>query len=428
MLDGAAVKIQIAPGPVPFAPKPAIIAFGLMALCACEPRAPDPVKAPTPDFQADIQFVCDQVPNTYVYYAERQSIWESACAAALTEIDNVQSGRVFLSLLERLIDDLYDPHISLNTNSSSSPRLVPSGTDLWVELKGETHVIVGVRPGSGAARAGLELDDVLVSFNDLTPGQLILTRMHSRPDIRPRERQAWALNAALAGYRDQARRIKIERDGQPLIFDLGDPEPEPASAPLLVREMQGDVGYIRFNNSLGDGATVSAFNQALATLSETRGLILDLRDTPGGGNTDVAEPMLGRLIDEPRPYQVTIDPETGPDPRSILPIGPEPYDAPVIALVGRWTGSMGEGMAIGLDGMGRAELLGDQMAGLAGGTQDLVLEQSGVSVRLPAYDLTHLDGTPRHVWRVSEQQAADAGDQADALLQRAIFRLRGLNE
>lgn len=411
-----------------FTRKAALIVLGVILLSACEPSAPDPIDGTTPNFKADLQHVCDQVPDTYAYYSERQPIWESACAAALIKIDGVQSGGAFLTVLERLLDDLYDPHISLNTNSPRSPRLVPSGTDLWVEPKGEAHVIVGVRPDSGAARAGLELGDVLVSFNDLTPEQLILTRMHSRPDIRSIGRESWALNAALAGYRDQPRQIEIERDDQPATYDLGDPEPERASTPLSARVMQDDIGYIRFNNSLGDGATVSAFNQALANLSETGALILDLRDTPGGGNTDVAEPMLGRLINEPRAYQITVDPETGAVPRSINPVGAWAYEAPIIALVGRWTGSMGEGMAIGLDGMGRAEILGDRMAGLAGGTQDLVLEQSGISVRLPAYDLTHLDGTPRHLWRVSKPQPADAGDQEDALLQRAIVKLRNLNE
>jgi hypothetical protein len=39
-------------------------------------------------------------------------------------------------------------------------------------------------------------------------------------------------------------------------------------------------------------------------------LFLDLRDTPGGGNTDVAEPIIGGFIDHQRPYQ-RIEPMRG---------------------------------------------------------------------------------------------------------------------
>jgi carboxyl-terminal processing protease len=42
-----------------------------------------------------------------------------------------------------------------------------------------------------------------------------------------------------------------------------------------------------------------------------------------------------------------------------------------VVLVGRWTASMGEGMAIGLDAMKRATIVGTRMAGLNGAVFDL---------------------------------------------------------
>jgi carboxyl-terminal processing protease len=52
-----------------------------------------------------------------------------------------------------------------------------------------------------------------------------------------------------------------------------------------------------------DSRSVPAFDSALAALRNTRGLVLDLRNTPGGGNTDVAELILGRLITRAAGYQ-----------------------------------------------------------------------------------------------------------------------------
>jgi len=123
------------------------------------------------------------------------------------------------------------------------------------------------------------------------------------------------------------------------------------------------------------------------------------------------------------PYQITVDPSAGAISRKIFPTGAWTYEKPIIALVGRWTGSMGEGMAIGLDGMTRATVMGDCMASLAGGTNDIVLTQSGISIRIPTYDLTHIDGTPRHLWCVDMPVTADAGNQNDILLESALEKL-----
>jgi carboxyl-terminal processing protease len=215
----------------------------------------------------------------------------------------------------------------------------------------------------------------------------------------------------------------VKRDDVEMSFDLGDPEPKRIESPITVSMIQNKVGVIRFNNSLGNDETVSAFNDALENLSGTQGLVIDLRDTPGGGNTGVAEPILGRLVDTRKAYQVTVDPIEGTITRSISPTGPWTYEQPIVALVGRWTGSMGEGMAIGLDGMRRADVIGDCMAALAGGINDITLQQTGISIRVPAYDLTHVDGTPRHLWCVETPVTADAGNQEDELLAAAIAKL-----
>lgn len=405
----------------------AIGALGLLVMAACTPSGTEAELEQAPDYKADIRQVCAELPGKYVYFSERKPIWGDACAKALLEIEQAETGLQFLRILERLLDDLYDPHISLNTNSASSPRLLPSGTDIWLEPENQAQVIVAVRPGGGAAHVGIKVGDKLVSFNALSSSELIATRVHSKSEINSTQRQVWALNAAVAGYRNEPRLIVVERDSVQISLKLSDPEPERADETVSARVLQTGVGYIRFNNSLGNSDTISAFNDALDDLSDSKGLVIDLRDTPGGGNTGVAEPILGRLVSVNTPYQITVDPKRGPTTRSISPTGPWAYDQPIVTLVGRWTGSMGEGMAVGLDGMARAELMGDCMAGLAGGTDDLLLAQSGISIRIPAYDLTHIDGTPRHLWCLEAPQTADMGNEEDTLLKRAILRIEAMN-
>ena len=71
------------------------------------------------------------------------------------------------------------------------------------------------------------------------------------------------------------------------------------------------------------------------------------------------------------------------------------YRAPLVVLVARWTGSMAEGMAIGLDGMGRATIVGTRMAGLNGAVFDLELPNSRIRLAYAGEKLSHVDGTPR---------------------------------
>jgi len=398
-------------------------AIGLFVIASCSIGESDERAQEARNFKADILQTCSDVPRRYVYFNEREVIWEHACRQALQDIEQGDDILHFLTILERLLDDLYDPHISLNTNSDYSPRLVPSGADLWVARSDGRHNIVAVRPGSGAAKAGIRTGDRLVSLNNLTPDELLTTRIHSKPELSSQRRKDWALNAAVAGYRQKSRQIIIEREGTELLFDLGDPEPERIDALVTTQLIENGIAYVRFNNSLGNSDTVNSFDDALDGFSNTKGLILDLRDTPGGGNTGVAEPILGRLISTTKPYQVTVDPKQGSFTRSISPTGSFTYRQPIAVLVGRWTGSMGEGMAIGLDGMQRAAIIGDCMAGLAGGIENIELAQSGISIRIPAYDLTHIDGTARHLWCPEKPQAADTGNDEDELLARAILKV-----
>jgi carboxyl-terminal processing protease len=67
----------------------------------------------------------------------------------------------------------------------------------------------------------------------------------------------------------------------------------------------------------------------------------------------------------------------------------------MVVLVNRWTGSMGEGMAIGLDGMHRAVVVGTRMAGLNGGIFQLELPNTRIRINYTGERLNHINGTPR---------------------------------
>ena len=332
----------------------------------------------------------------------------------------------WIGVLEDVLGELYDHHVSLGTNTSASPRLVPTGADLWGEVVGERALITEVRRGAAAERAGLRAGMVVTRIGGRATADAVAAR---RPAINGRgdpEAASWAFRVLLAGTHDTSRRLTACttpdacRD-----YALDPPELPDASTPVTSR-LDGDIGYVRIENSLGNSDTVAAFDAALATLAPARGLILDLRDTPSGGSTDIAEPILGRFLDAPRDYQRVFAPgrDGAPWNKQLAPRPPfEPR--PLVVLVDHWTGSMGEGMAIGLDAAHRATVVGTPMAGLRGGIAGVTLPHSAITVRFQNERLFHVDGTPRERWMPPILVEPAGGEPTDPILERGVRTLRG---
>jgi carboxyl-terminal processing protease len=366
----------------------------------------------TPEqYEADFDTLWGSLDRRYAYFDARQTDWAAVRTIHRPQARQVKSKAEFVGLLERVLEELYDPHTHLNTNTASSPRLVPSGADLWAEWRDGSAVIVQVRPDTSAARAGLRSGMEVLSYNGAEIVAAVDARVGRslrRPDPAARD---WALRVILAGRRDETRTLVVRSGGaeRRVVLDDGNgrrPGGESDGRPLEHRRLAGDVGYIRLRDSLGRTEAIAAFDAALAELKDTRGLVLDLRDTPGGGNSTVARGLMGRLVDRERPYQKHVlteeERETGIR-RSWLelvsPRGPFAYTAPLAVLVDHWTGSMGEGVAIGLDAAGRGCVVGTRMAGLLGAKAGESLPHTGIGFSFAVEKLYHVDGRPREDYR-----------------------------
>ena len=64
-------------------------------------------------------------------------------------------------------------------------------------------------------------------------------------------------------------------------------------------------------------------------------------------------------------------------------------------MVGHWTGSMGEGIAIGFDAMERAKIIGTKMAGLLGAISNFQMSETKIGFQFSTERLYHINGTSR---------------------------------
>jgi carboxyl-terminal processing protease len=292
-------------------------------------------------------------------------------------------------------------------------------------------VVTAVRRGSDAERAGIQVSDQVLKVGQFPAEEAVAQRLTPAVDRTDPKARGWALLSVLTGRAEEARHFTLKvRDGSvrevslPVLrgFDRSAGELTSATLP-------GNIGLIRFNNSLGDQKTVAAFDSALQRLRGTRALILDLRDVPSGGDSSVALGIMGRFVKTMLPYQRHRIPHYGqPDVERnwvemTAPRGPFPYDAPLAVLVDHWTGSMGEGMAIGFDAMHRAVVVGTEMAHLAGAVTDFRLTRTGVDVAFATEQLFHVNGTPRQDWLPPVLVSAPVTRDRDPILARALQEL-----
>ena len=357
--------------------------------------------------EEDFDFMWSEIGSSYAYFDKKTTDWEKVKTLYRPRLKEVATREEFIGILEGVLEELYDPHAHLNTNTATSPKLIPSGTDLWAEWNGDRAVLTEVRAGSAAERVGLKAGVEVYGIDGSSVREAVDRRMPKSLRAQDPSARDWALRAVLAGQRGQARRIiaqTMRTRGEFVIED------QPATEPKDDRRLhhhrlapdEVNVGYIRIHNSLGSMELLQDFDVALKELEGTAGLILDLRDTPSGGNTTVARGIMGRFLEREGFYQKHSLPEeerTTGVKRSwvevVSPRGDRPYKAPVVVLVDHWTGSMGEGIAIGMDGLKRATVVGTRMAGLLGATHQVTLPNSGIGVNVPAEKLFHVSGTPR---------------------------------
>jgi carboxyl-terminal processing protease len=258
-----------------------------------------------------------------------------------------------------------------------------------------------VRHASPAATAGIRAGDLLASIGGIPTEAAVDTFWRELGLPVTEERADYAARVLAAGRRDRPRDLTVRhgRDERRLTLPNLYGIPGKTEPVTVTRDLVRTV--IRINNSLGDQATIAAFDAAMATLPRGAPLMLDLRDTPSGGNTSVARAIMGWFVDRPRSYQVHQLPaeerETGIARQWIEQVLPRPgkhHATLPVVRVGRWTGSMGEGLAIGFAALG-ARIEGTRMAGLKGAVYDFKLPSSDLVVKLPAERLYTVRGLPR---------------------------------
>jgi carboxyl-terminal processing protease len=309
----------------------------------------------------DFDIAWRAIENDYAYFdGANRARWRKARERLRPAAARAPTPQLFAAQLQALVDTLRDDHVTLSGRAVPAARRIPYELDVWPRwLRGQV-AIEAVKTYSDADVAGLHAGMNVTRVQDVPVERALREKLAGESagaaDIE------WALRRILAGPRVGVQRMEVREGARIVSIDIERNAPASSTAPPILGRRMGeerDIGYIRVRLGAGDPDLVAHFDGALGHMSDTRALILDLRETAGPAPRDTARAILARLA--------------RPDAK-----------APLVVLVDRWTAGEGEQLALELASSAQARIVGTQTAGLRGELDHRTLPATGIVVSFPA--------------------------------------------
>ena len=413
-----------------------IILFLLLSqLFSCDQRP----QIKTGQYSQDFNYFWTTINDEYCYFNKKQTNWQKVKEIYAPVIDTITNRDQFVTVLEKALYEIYDHHAILNTNNDNSQRLVPAGADIWAEYINGKPVITELRRGLGAEASGILAGMEVTAVNDTPIESAIKTLMPKSLKLADTEAKNFVLRIVLAGNHTQPRKLTLKYGG--IVKDFFPDKTgmllENINYPAKIEsKLIGGIGYIKINDCLYDNELIRAFDSVMQTFKNTTSLILDLRETPSGGNTSVARAILGWFINKEHFYQkheYYAEEKSSGIKRSweeiVSPRKDKYYGKPLVILCNHWTGSIAEGIVIGFDALDRpgTKIIGTEMARLNGAVYSFEMPGSKIQFTFPAERLYHINGLPREQyippvfidWRKGE-----AKQNSDIFMAKALELLK----
>ena len=378
----------------------------------------------------DFGKIIQDLSDNYIYLEDKKTDFDCVKEKYSEIIPKVKTNQERVLFFEYLLNEFYDNNLQLNTTTKSSFRL---HSPFYIKLKEGKFYVQNIWYSQikdfGKNIVGAEI----INFNSKEFNKVIDNFPTQCANKNLPEVREWIANKIISGRLNEKRILTLKlTDDRKISLDVDNIKIKEDKKLLSVEKKNG-IAIIKINNSLGNIKLIRQFDNELNNLLNTKGLILDLRNTVNGENGYVARAILSRFIHKELPYQKNISKEKyGNYPEIIKsrleyvsPRGTQ-YKKPVIVLVGRWTGNAGEALAIGLDGMERGKIVGTEMAKLAGSVVNFSFKNRKKGYRITTDKLYHINGSLRENF-VPEFNLAQQSTLSDGVLNKAFDLFKNNN-
>ncbi len=321
-------------------------------------------------YRRDVEYALAQIEEKCGHFFKEKKIdWKKVSRQFRKEVQSVKSDQDHLVLLVRLLARLEDGHAAVRPlergkrvrwpNDGSANRTGPgmfwcrSGKKILVKNSWSAAEKAGIRPGMeilavnripAAKWLAKRVEDLSDKISFSTDHQAFFYACH------------WGLaDAPGTRLRLTVRNAKGRRGAATIVYAKANPVPSGPAFPPEGLTSANDIyygttkagwGYIHVRRCPGNLPELT--DQALATLGNVPGLILDFRGNSGGGFDH--DGFLGRFIPEGKSIRF------GKRYRSA---GPNPYGGPIVVIIDATVRSAGETAAGIFKEDGRGYMIGE---------------------------------------------------------------------
>ena len=271
---------------------------------------------------------------------------------AVNYVDEVDPQRFMRAGVDGMLKTL-DPYtVYIGENEGDELDLVTTGkyagVGITIGMRDGAVTVINLVDGFSAAKQGIEVGDRILDIDGKN-------MVGARPeDVR-------ALVRGLAGTEVK---IKISREGEPKPLEFALLREEiPVKNVTYAGFVQPGVGYIRldrFARTAGDDVR-NAIND-LKKRGELRGMVLDLRDNPGG-LLDIAVSVVSKFVPEKSLIVSTRGRRSEADRKYYSSESPMLPDVPLAILVDRESASASEIVAGAIQDLDRGVIVGERTFG-----------------------------------------------------------------
>lgn len=296
-----------------------------------------------------------------------------------------QNDAAFYQTLNQMLSELGQSHLGVRApeeaRDMAGDKPAPASdrqgeTGITALLLGEQPVITRVVANSAGAEAGIKPGQVLTAVDDKPLNPRVKHILERKPALREGEKRVavWALmRGLLNGSVGQTVKVTVTNPGGdvPRTYTL---KLRPATGNMIrfgalppipseveTRTLAGGVGYIRFNIFLMP--LLDSIRKAIQdfTAANAPGIILDLRDNPGGLGS-MAPALAGLFVSSPTDLGTMRTRAT----ELKFPVFPQQpyYSGPLVVLTDEAALSTSEILAAGLQEIKRAVVIGRATGGM----------------------------------------------------------------
>ena len=193
------------------------------------------------------------------------------------DIKNVDKNELVIGAIEGLVASVDDPYTRFVSNEEFLDMITPSneeyfgiGVHVVYDREKNGILIVGVMPGSEAESKGMKLGDIILQVNDIKLSADTYTK---------------AIDAIKGEENTKVKLTILKENGK--IIEEQYTRRKTVVTDIEFKTIENNIGYIKIN-SFGAGVS-KEFEKALNKLKNKAGLIIDLRNNPGGTLTEVVD-------------------------------------------------------------------------------------------------------------------------------------------